>query len=468
MNHTAQRALKESEGFIPDAFPRKLHTIYSSATRLGNKLVYRVRTSFMALVICIAFAGCLGLGHDRSSIYQLFSLCVGIFISGVVWTLLRKGSVRSKREMPRFGTVGEPLRYSVQVWNERKSRLVHAWLSETVPDHCPSLADFCLLREPIEAKRNAFDRKFAYYRWKWIMMHNRPFIGGTSYDVIQLKGGESMKVSIEITPLRRGVTRLDDLRLLLPDPFGIFQCCKKVAAPPATLTVLPRRFPLPKIELPGGSALKMSGEASSNTIGSSGDFLGLRDYRPGDPLRQVHWKSWARLGRPMVKELEDNFYPRYGLVVDTFSVGQMDEHFEEVISVAASFAAGIDTTECLLDLMFIKDEAHTITAGRNVERADKLLEVLAGVSPERTMHYDQLAQLVTRYRDDLASCLVILNGWDEAKSEFLGKLQSQGILCAILIVGSGARPAGVPGHWLESGKVAQDLMRLPQKLSTLT
>ena len=107
--------------------------------------------------------------------------------------------------------------------------------------------------------------------------------------------------------------RFDDLRVLLPDPFGIFQRCRKVKAPAATLIVLPRRFPLPPIELPGGAAFKVSGESNTNSIGTSGEFVGLRDYRPGDPLRQIHWKSWARTGRPIVKDFSAMPVPARGL-----------------------------------------------------------------------------------------------------------------------------------------------------------
>jgi uncharacterized protein (DUF58 family) len=272
---------------------------------------------------------------------------------------------------------------------------------------------------------------------------------------------------MEMTPLRRGVIRLDDLQVLLPDPFGLFQRCRKVVTPVTTMIVLPVRYPLPPIELPGGAAFKISGESNTNSIGNSGEFVGLRDYRPGDPLRQIHWKSWARTGRPIVKELEDAFYPRSGLIVDTLSSERTDQQFEEVISVASSFAASLDTSESLLDLMFIKNEAHKVTAGRGIERAEKLLEVLAGVAPERRENFSALAQLVLRHRDDLTSCLVIFNGWDEARADFLQALTRGGVACAPIIVGIGQPASGAPGHWLESGNIARDLQRIPNKMIAL-
>ena len=36
--------------------------------------------------------------------------------------------------------------------------------------------------------------------------------------------------------------------------------------------------------------------------GGSDDFLSLKEYRPGDPLKHVAWKSFAREGEMMVKE----------------------------------------------------------------------------------------------------------------------------------------------------------------------
>ncbi len=445
-----------------------LHHFYFKSAGVHYFIARRCRPAGIAIGLVLVLSTCLAIGQKGEAVFQLFSLSLGMILIGIPWAFSRRAKLEAKRELPRFATAGDPLRYTVRISQLGSRRLQRAWLADTAPDPRPNIADFTLLREPGEAERNGFDRRLAYFRWQWLMLGNRLFDGGFSNDGLDLKHGQQARVTIDITPLRRGVIRLDDLRVLLPDPFGLFQRCRKVKAPAATLTVLPRRFPLPKIELPGGAAFKISGEANTNSIGTSGEFVGLRDYRPGDPLRQIHWKSWARTGRPIVKELEDTFYPRYGLVVDTLSTQGTDHQFEEVVSVAASFAASIDTGESLLDLMFIKSEAHIVTAGRGLERAEKLLEVLADVSPERVENYESLTRLILRHRDDLTSCLVILNGWDDTRAGFLRNLTRGGIACSPIIVGSGTRPDDALGYWLESGHIPRDLQRLPTRLAALT
>lgn len=446
---------------------RRLHGLYFKGAGIQHFLSRRLRPAGIGLGLVFILSTCLSVGQNKTPVYQLFSLCLGMILIAIPWAISRRATIEARRDLPRFGTAGEPLRYHVSVRNIGRRKLSRAWIADTNPDPRPSIEDFTMLREPGEEERNAFDRKFAYFRWEWLLAGNRLFSGGVSRENLDLEQSRETRVPVELTPLRRGIIRFDDLRLLLPDPFGLFQRCSKINAPPSTLTVLPRRYPLPLIELPGGAAFKISGEANTNSIGNSGEFVGLRDYRPGDPLRQIHWKSWAKTGRPIVKELEDTFYPRYGLIVDTLSCDRTDEQFEEAISVAASFAASLDTSESLLDLMFIKNEAHMVTAGRGLERAEKLLEVLAGVSPERIENFQALTQLVLRHRDDLTSCLVIFNSWDETRANFLKSLTRGGIVCAPIIIGRGSAPPTIPGHWLESGQIARDLQRLPARLLAL-
>jgi uncharacterized protein (DUF58 family) len=449
----------------PDAWPgRWLHWVYYQSAGMNHFIRRRLRPAGTSLGIVLVLATCLGLGHARSAIYQLFSLCVAFGAIGLSWALVRRARLAAVREVPRYATAGVPLRIPVIVTNLGRLAIRRAWLVESTPDPRPDWQDFKTLREPGEEERNRFDRAFAYFRWQWLMHRNRLFNGGASQDEIHLKPGGQARVFIQLTPLRRGVVRLHDMRAALPDPLGLFQKCANVQSAPASVLVLPRRYPLPPVTMPGMAAFKISGESNTNTIGNSGEFVGLRDYRPGDPLRQIHWKSWAKVGHPIVKELEDTHYPRFGLALDTLSEGRDDVIFEQAVSVAASFAAAIDTNESLLDLMFVKDEAHIVTAGRGIERAEKLLEVLAGVTPARSGNHRALAELVLRHSGDLSSCLVILNGWDDSRADLLRRIEQGGLVCVPVVIGHGPRPDDVPGHWLESAAIARDLMQLPRHL----
>jgi len=453
-----------STAFRPSLFTRFTHAWYSRGAAVGYFFARRFRPAGAGLLIVIVLTAGLGFGHRKAPVYQIFSLAVGMGLLALPWAFIRRARIQARRELPLYATAGETIRYTVRVTNTGSRPLRRAWLTETPPDPRPGLLEFALRREPGEEDRNAFDRKFAFYRWRWLIDGRRAFDGGNSNEMLDLGPGKTSRVAASITPTRRGVIPLNDLRILLPDPFGLVQNCRKVPTPPSTLTVLPKRHPLPSFEMPGGSRFQAGDENATNAIGSTGEFVGLRDYRPGDPLRQIHWKSWARTGRPIVKELEDTFYPRYGLVLDTFLTGANEAFFEEAVSVAASFVALIDRRDSLLDLMFIKDEAHVVTAGRGLARMEKLLEVLAGVEGDHDQQFAELARLVLRHREDLTSCVVVLAGWDARRAEFLSLLSKGGLACVPIIIGDGEKPAGVPGYWLRAGLIGPGLLKLPRKL----
>lgn len=407
---------------------------------------------------------CLAAGQQRPSIYQMFSLSAMILAIGLPLSVIRRAKLRAVRSVPRHATAGKPLRYTVTVWNHGRGKINRAWLKESVPDPRPSLDEFVHMREPGEEDRNPFDRKLAWFRWQWLVSRKQLFTGGDSLSEIDLQPEESDRICIEVIPQRRGVIRMSRLEVRLPDPMGLFQSVATVQAEAETVIVLPRRYRLPPIELPGNSAFRLTGESNTNAIGNSGEFTGLREYRPGDPMRQIHWKSWARIGRPIVKELEDTFYPRYGLILDTLSTHIHDSGFEECVSIAASFASSLDTGDTLLDLMFVNDTAHTVTAGRGIERAQKLLEVLAGVHTTRNNDLESLSRLVLQHGSDLTACVVILNGWDDTRRRFLDRLRSGGVVFTVIASGHGPRPKGLPGIWLDAGKLRQGLANLPRNL----
>lgn len=419
----------------------------------------------MGALLVVSLGSFLSVGQPKDPIFQIFCFSLGLVALSLTWTLFRRAKLSAALGLPRHATAGESLRYAVRLENVGKHKLSGLRLTQTPPDPRPSFEEFAGTPEPGEEERNVFDRTMVFYRWQWLTARKGGFTARESRETFSLAPGESRRVSMELTPSRRGVIPMGDVRALLPDPLGFFQKCSRTKSTPTRLVVLPKRHRLPPLTMPGSAAFRIGGEETSNAIGSAGEFVGLREYRPGDPLRQIHWKSWAHTGRPMVKELEDTFYPRYALVLDTFPGSPDSAVFEDMISVAASFIVGLDRNESLLDLMFIAGEAHTVTAGRGMERMEKLLEVLAGVELEHGSRLDLLAQSVIRHREKMTSCLLVLNGWDDTREEFVKSLLKAAIPCVPLVVGNGAAPPGLIGHWLECGEIARDLLRLPTRLS---
>lgn len=266
---------------------------------------------------------------------------------------------------------------------------------------------------------------------------------------------------MSLVPTRRGLLVLEDLRLELPDPLGLFQRRSTTLNERAEVLIVPRRYRLPLIELGGRSELRMGGETASTVRGEGGEFLGLRDYRAGDSLRKVSWKAWARSGTPVVKEFEEVRFPRYGLVLDTMLSGGGPDVFEEAVSVAASFVSSMEKDQCLLDLMFVREEPEVFTAGRGVARPDRLMEVLARVEASKEGGYESLMRLVLAHAAEMTAAVVVFAGWSEERGEFLSALRSAGLELKAYAVGVGEEPGEVSSSgvkWLRCDRVQEDLM----------
>ena len=193
-------------------------------------------------------------------------------------------------------------------------------------------------------------------------------------------------------------------------------------------------------------------------------------FRSGDPLRHIHWRSWAKTGKPIVKEFEDEFFVRHALVLDTFDEEPNSEVLEEAVSVASSFACTILTQESLLDLLFVGNQSYCFTAGRGVAHADQMLEILASVKNCPDKPFVALENLVLNHIGVVSGCICVLQRWDAARRKFVAKLKAVGVpLLVLIVVPTGGGISGAGGnfsdaegtvHVLEVGKVEEGLAKL--------
>lgn len=364
--------------------------------------------------------------YGRGAMFQFMSFMGAVVIMSFVCVLSRRSKLQVVREVPRLASVNEEVQYRVRYENVGRRKVRNFLLEESPADPRPSRPLFLESREPGEELRNLFDRTFIAYRWMWLVKQRMLFESRPTI-CEPLKKGDSRDCMLSITPKRRGVIKLVNMRALLPDPFGIFQRTTRVRQAVDHLVVLPKRYKVGNLDLPGRSRNQIGGDALSSVSGHAGEFVGLREYRPGDPLRHIHWPSWGKAGKPIVKEYEDVFFPRYGLFLDTVVPEDASLIFEEAVSVAASFACAVDTRECLLDLIFVQQGAQVLTVGRGIAKVESMLEVLAGVEADMKPNWQELEKLVLQHCESLTACIVVMCAWSEERKQLISKWEASGL-----------------------------------------
>ena len=151
--------------------------------------------------------------------------------------------------------------------------------------------------------------------------------------------GDEVTHQYTISPRLRGVYRVGPLTAEFSDPMGLAKR-RQVLLPATEIIVHPntegvldrpltRAFEDPPLRPP-----------RSRPWPQGFEFYGMRDYVPGDDLRRVVWRAFARTDRLLVREFEQGISDRITLVLDTdasaHSPGPVSDTFEAAVSVVAS------------------------------------------------------------------------------------------------------------------------------------
>ncbi len=156
------------------------------------------------------------------------------------------------------------------------------------------------------------------------------------------------------------------------------------------------------------------------------DFRGLREYRPGDSPRRIHWRTSARYGNLLVKEFEHPETRRLTLLLDTNLArdeepgrasglrpgitGRREAHLELAISLAATLARDGLQRNCRVALAAFAPRFLRVEVSPENRNLGGLLEELAFLRPHpRTVRARTLEELLQFLPPgDLAGSAVVL------------------------------------------------------------
>ncbi|MFI5528057.1 DUF58 domain-containing protein [Kitasatospora sp. NPDC051853] len=235
------------------------------------------------------------------------------------------------------------------------------------------------------------------------------------------------EVSYRVRSDLRGRYPLGPLQLRVADPFGMCELNRSFAASDV-LTVVPQVVTLPTVKLPGEST--GHGESNTHTLALAGDDDVIpREYRHGDDLRRVHWKSTARYGELMVRREEQPLRAKATVLLDTREVAHRGSgpasSFEWAVSCAASVGVHLlergYQTRLLTDTGLAVPGPEAGAIATVAEAAGLLLDSLAVVELSDGGTLARAEQVLRNGGDGVL--VAVLGSLDEEQVARLGRLR---------------------------------------------
>ena len=186
----------------------------------------------------------LGVDTDNNVVYQAFTLLLSLLLVAVLFAGPFRPRLSATRLLPRFGTAGSPIRYQVRVQNLGAERQTGLTLLDNLADSRPTFREWKAAQMDEERQARSFrvSQQRRMNPFKTASVKNAP-LGPVAPH-------QEVEVDLEVIPLKRGVLRFTGITFARPDPLGLFRALARRPLP-QTILILPRRYAVPPIALPG-------------------------------------------------------------------------------------------------------------------------------------------------------------------------------------------------------------------------
>jgi uncharacterized protein (DUF58 family) len=373
--------------------------VVRKAVRLYHERLTRRGQYLLWSMVVLAI---LGLDTRRTFVFWLFSMVAGMFAAATAFTVLRRPRVHLECRFPERATALRPVTLHARVSNEQAR----------VP------SDLCLLfrRPPGDAGEISFHP-----------------------NSVSLEEDENTQAQARITmqPARRGRYVLPSPILGRTDPLRLM-VSRGLELPEHPLLVYPRFYSMHEFFVPLGRRYQPGGIPLSSSTGEAIEFVGTREYRPGDPVKNIHWRSWARRGEPVVKEYMEEYFCRIAIVLDTFLPSRFtpaqQASFEAAISVVASIADYFSRSEDIVDILAAGPDVYEVSAGRSLAYLENILDVLACLGPCHDPPFATIGPNLFEKLSQITTVVAVLQDWDTPREDFLKRVKALGTAVRAIVV----------------------------------
>jgi uncharacterized protein (DUF58 family) len=247
-----------------------------------------------------------------------------------------------------------------------------------------------------------------------------------------LDAGEDARAAYRFPTDKRGRFEIGPLRATLHDPFGLVSVTRRVLTSEEVI-VYPRVHDISAPGEVGGLDLDRDHRRVRARVESSGDFMTLREYAPGDDLRHVHWRSTARRGELMMRQNETRRRAPVLLVLDVRPGAHDRQSFERAVEACASIASALDRAGRPFQVAWT---TGTVVGTPGRRHLATIMDELAVVQPHGA---DRLLLALSRWRTN--ALIAVTGRLDATDAGAVGLLVRDGGTC--LIVTTSAQPSPV-------------------------
>ncbi len=246
---------------------------------------------------------------------------------------------------------------------------------------------------------------------------------------VRIPGGNRLEVSYTVTPVRRGEVVFSSADVRVRSRWGLCEMFERIGTREVR-RVYPDFAQVAQYAwLAGDRRLREIGIKTYQQRGEGTDFRQLSEYRHGDPVRHIDWKATERLGKPIIREFQDERDQCILLLIDCGRRMRADDrqtdhggaHFDQVLNAVM-----------LLSYVALQqgDAVGALTFGTppNLERSfaprkgahalNALMSEIYGLQPTPThSDYGAAAQAVLRRHRKRTLVILITNFRDEDSAE---------------------------------------------------
>jgi uncharacterized protein (DUF58 family) len=252
-----------------------------------------------------------------------------------------------------------------------------------------------------------------------------------------LARGEAARVRLGLRCMKRGKHIVRGFRVESGFPFGILRS-RRTFIEPRPILVYPRFAPLTRLKLPTGRRYQPGGVALASELGESFEYLGNREYRDGDNIRDIDWRATARMQRPIVREWVEEYMMRVAVILDTHiphaSPPIREEAFERAVSVAAAVSDFMARQDYLVDLFAAGPNLYHLTAGRSLAYLDQILDILACVDANPSEPFETIEPQIGEMLSQISTVICVFLDWNEARRDFVDRMRAGGAAVKVIVL----------------------------------